>query len=287
MNGEVGTMGTQLAVVDTKPIETKLQVLRNRAESIEVVNQESYTLACQIALDGRKEVKAIGFVLDPGIQSAREHLDELRRQKAAFVDRVTPIIELASGKAEAWKAEERRKAAAEEERINAERRREAARIAEEERRKAEAQAEIDRKKREAEVEVARQQREKDLEEQRRLGEINKREMERQKKLAAAEAERQRQEAIEDAARARELAAEQAEEAKANFQEVKVKASVPTVAGIKARVNWKFRVINPSMLPRLYLMPDEVAIGQEVRRLKDKAAAEAKIPGIEVYSEDSI
>lgn len=248
-----------------KPIESKLAALMQHAQAIQVVDKDTYAAACQIVVSARKEIKAIGFVLDPGIASAKEHLDELREQKAAFIANVQPIVDLASGKAEAWKAEERRKAEAEAERINAERRREAARIAEEERKAAEAKAEEERRKMALEIAKAR-----------RAGELEK-----------AEADRLAKENAEKAAQAKALAAKQAQEAALHVPEAKVKPAVPVVQGIRARVNWKFRVVDSSRIPRSYLMPDEVAIGQEVRRLKDKTAAEAAIPGIEVYAEDSI
>ena len=43
---------------------------------------------------------------------------------------------------------------------------------------------------------------------------------------------------------------------------------------------KFRIINESLIPRQYMVPDLVKIGGVVRALKK----EAKIPGIEVYEE---
>lgn len=256
-------MGTGLlAPIDTKPIENTLALLDERATSIQVRDGESYALACQIALDGRKEIKAIGFVLDPGINSARDHLDMLRNQKAAFVNRITPSIELASRKAEEWKAEERRKATAEEERINQQRRAEAAQKAELERKAAEAQAKQDR-----------EQRERELAEARKAGEIGKREEARLAK-AAAEAE----------AAAKKLAAKQAAETAANVQDVTVAPSVPKVAGIRARVNWKFRIVDVNKIPRQYMQPNEVSIGYFVRETKQAGEV---IPGIEAYSEDSI
>ena len=157
---------SELARVDLKPIENKLELIRKRAEAIVVVDQESYALACAIVLEGRNEVKAIGFVLDPGINSAKAHLEKLRNDKAAFVNRVTPIVAIAEQKAEAWKADERRKAQQEADRINEQRRVEAQRRADEERREAEAKAKADR-----------EQRERDLAAARKKGEINKREQE--------------------------------------------------------------------------------------------------------------
>src|ERR1700689_2098502 len=246
----------QLAVV-----ESRLMELNRRAVEIAVVDAASYSEACQGALAGRKEIKNIGFALDPGIASAKSHLDDLKFQKSAHVDKWTPTVALYEQKAEAYKAEERRKAQIEQDRLNAIARVEAQRKAEEERKAAEAQAKLDR-----------EQRERDLEAQRKAGEINKREQEKLRKQAAA-----------DEAAARELAAKQAAETAADVKTVTVQPDVPKVAGIRARVNWKFRIVDAKKLPRNFLMPDEVAIGTEVRRLKNKEQAECTIPGIEVYS----
>lgn len=248
-------------VVKVQQIENQLGLLKSRAESVIVRDPDSYQVACQVALDGRQYIKNVGFELDPGIGSAKAHLDLLKTQKEKFIGPAKQIVEIAAQKAELWKSEERRKAAAEEERINADRRREAARIADEERKAAEKQAKLERERREAELKA-----------QREAGEIGKREAAKQAKLAA-----EAQEA------ANILAAKQALETAANVQQVKVDTFVPKVAGIRARVNWKFRIIDAAKLPRKFLMADEVAIGQYVRANKENAA----IPGVEVYGEDGI
>ncbi len=257
-------MSTQPAV-EIQKIEGKLATLRRQADELVVLNAEDYTIACQIALAGRAEIKAIGFALDPGIASARQHLDKLRQDKQMYVDRYQPIVEIATKKGEEWKAEERRKAEEEQRRINEERRLEAQRKAEAEQRERNRIAEEQRKLAEKEAEAAR-----------KAGEIGKREAERLKKEAAAAAERERERAAADAKAAAE-----------SVQEVKVAPSVPKVAGIRARVNWKFRIVDWQKIPRAYLTPDDVKIGGMVRAAKDKAKAEAECPGIEVYSEDSI
>lgn len=254
-----------LAAVDTRPIENKLATLKQRAEAIQVVDQESYAICCQVVLDGRAEVKAIGFVLDPGIDSAKQHLEKLKNDKAQFVNRVTPIVQMAEQKAEAYKAEERRKAAAEQERINAQLRVEAARKSEEERKAAEKEAEEERKRQEKAAADAR-----------KAGEIGKREEAKLKKQAQ-----------DDADRAKELAARQAEDAAKNVKTVTVAPSVPTVAGIKKRVNQRFEVVDAAKLPRAFLKADDVAIGEAVRKLKNPALAMTTIPGIRVWEEDSI
>lgn len=259
-------MSTQsVSIIETKAIESKLELLKRNAEAIQVVDGQTYTLACHIAVDVRAEIKAIGFALDPGIESAKRHLDELRNQKKSFLDRLTPIIDIATRKAEFWKSEERKKAQAEQDRINEERRKEAIRMAEEERKAAEARAEEERKQREKELKAAQ-----------RSGEVSKR-----------EAERLRKEAIEREAKEKRIAAEVAIAQASNVQEVKVAPAVPKVSGIKARVNYKFEIVNPNEVDRAFLMPDSVAIGEKVRRDKNPEKSQMEIGGIRVYTEDSV
>ncbi len=131
----------------------------------------------------------------------------------------------------------------------------------------EAARENERRRSEAQkkAEEDRKAREKEIEKQRKAGELSKREAERQKKEVAQET----------AAQALDV------------KEVTVDPNVPKIAGLKQRVNWYFRVVDASKLPRHFLRVDDVAIGQEVRRIKDKARAEAAILGIEVWSEDSV
>lgn len=247
--------------------EGKLAEFARYVATVAVTNQDEYSQVCTAIVAARSEIKKIGFVLDPGIASAREHLNLLLARKKSFVEKWESQINIGSRKAADWKEEERRKAEVEQRRLNEERRIEAARKADEERREREKQAEIDRKQREEEIESAK-----------KAGEIK-----------AREAARLKKEADEAAQRERERAAQEAEEAKraAEQETVTVKAAVPVVAGIRARVNWKFRVVDATKLPRQYMKPDEGAIGQVVRRMKDAKTAEALIPGIEVYSEDAI
>ena len=64
-------------------------------------------------------------------------------------------------------------------------------------------------------------------------------------------------------------------------------SVPKVAGIKARVNFKFEIVNPGKVNAGFLKPDEVAIGAKVRSDKDPDKSMREIGGIRVWTEDSI
>jgi hypothetical protein len=60
-------------------------------------------------------------------------------------------------------------------------------------------------------------------------------------------------------------------------------TTPKVEGISGRQVWKFRIINPALIPREYLIPDERKIGQIVRAMK----GETRIPGVEAYAEESV
>jgi len=116
----------------------------------------------------------------------------------------------------------------------------------------------------AELQVAeeRKAREKEIAKQLKDGEIKKREAEQLRKQADAEAEVTKQ----------------------NVAEVTVKPSVPVVGGVVMRTNWKFEIVDAARIPRSFCKPDEVAIGQLVRLLKEKERAEREIPGIRVWSE---
>ena len=248
-----------------KPLEAGLTTLRQRVEAITVRNAEDYVAVCELVKEGRSYIKDVGFKLDPGISSARDHLDFLRQEKEKYVGPAKQIVGIAERKGEDWKAEERRKAEEEQRRINEERR-----IA------AEQQAAAELVEREKQAAEERKRREKEIEEQRKAGEIKAREAARLAKEAREAEERERQRAAEDAAKTA-----------AEVKPVAVAPSVPKVAGIRARVNWKFKVVNANRIPREFLMPNEVAIGEYVRAKKNKAASEAAIPGIEVWQEDSI
>ena len=97
---------------------------------------------------------------------------------------------------------------------------------------------------------------------------------------------------EDRKLAEALAAEQSgnhEEAEAIINApvqpppVVVPKSVPKVAGMSIRDNWKFRITNEKLIPREYLKVDEVKIGQVVRAMKSAA----NIAGVEVYNEGTV
>jgi hypothetical protein len=121
----------------------------------------------------------------------------------------------------------------------------------------------------------------------------------QRRLAAARA---RQLAEEKAAREAEKAADKAHELIANGQEGKVaavvqkaaekieaiKATAPVVpdkpeADFSLRETWAFEITDAALIPRKYLLIDEVTIGKIVRAMKDQT----DIPGVRAYTVRSV
>lgn len=107
--------------------------------------------------------------------------------------------------------------------------------------------------------------------------------------ANAKNEKARKAAEEAAAKARaeaDKAAKIADERRKQAEDVQVIApvlssTVNKTDGIGARKNWKFEVIDESLIPRKYLTPDILQIGKEVRAAGDTLS----ISGIRIYSED--
>jgi hypothetical protein len=126
-------------------------------------------------------------------------------------------------------------------------------------------AEEDRKRREAEAERAR------IEAEARA--------EADKKLRAVE----KAEAKGDFAKAEAIAQEAVNVMEAKIEAAPVVPDAPVASGLSLRKVWKFKIKDAALLPREYLIPDEVKIGRVVRALKD----DAKIPGVSVYSEDDV
>lgn len=59
--------------------------------------------------------------------------------------------------------------------------------------------------------------------------------------------------------------------------------VPKLTNVGIRKIWKWRVVNKNLIPREYLMVDSAKITQLVK----STSGQIKIPGLEIYSEDSV
>jgi hypothetical protein len=63
----------------------------------------------------------------------------------------------------------------------------------------------------------------------------------------------------------------------------VTANIPQVSGVSSRKIWKFEIVDINLIPRVYMIPDEVKIGRMVRSTEGSVP----MPGIRIYSEDTI
>ena len=118
----------------------------------------------------------------------------------------------------------------------------------------------------------------------------------QQRLAdqAAAAERKRRETLEKQAAAHEAAgrAEKAEERRQAAAEVHVPTPIVETAvekqeGVATKVVWKFDIVDETLIPREFMMPDEKGILKIVAAYKNKANVEKLIPGIRAYPETII
>jgi hypothetical protein len=117
----------------------------------------------------------------------------------------------------------------------------------------------------------------------------------QEKLRKAEEDRLNEIAHKEAERLQKLAdkakargdQEKAESFEARAQETVsitpvVAPKVSKVEGIVIRKVWKFRIVDVNLIPRQYLIPNELMLGQMAKANKDTL----KISGLEFFSEDS-
>ncbi|MHB8109694.1 MAG: hypothetical protein ACYDHW_06650 [Syntrophorhabdaceae bacterium] len=114
--------------------------------------------------------------------------------------------------------------------------------------------------------------------------IRREEEARQREIARkAEEERRLQEALQAEKEGDAAAAQAIIEEPVYVPPVVIEKTTPKVQGISKQTIWKFRIVNESLIPRDYMMADQVKIGGVVRATKGSI----KIPGVEIYSEDII
>jgi hypothetical protein len=252
----------QTAISQVEDLKAALVPLEAEAKALKVENASEFEQAGLLLKRVRDNRKQGEWTLKPLKSIADTIKSFLRTTELSHSNKCEEIEGRIAGKMNDYKIRERELAAAEERRINEQRRIEAARAAEAQRKQDELAA--------AEV---RKQREKELAEAARAGEVKKREQARLQKEIEEHERLQREQAAKDA-----------EALKASVQEVKVAPATPKIAGLRQRQNWRYRIVDPTKVPREYLMPDEQKIGQAVRAWKKAGEV---IPGIEAYAEDAI
>ena len=98
-----------------------------------------------------------------------------------------------------------------------------------------------------------------------------------------EEERRLAQAVELEQQGETQAAAELIEAPIEAPAVVVAAAVPKVSGVSTRKAWKWRVVDARLIPYEYMLPDEKKIGAHARSMGEQA----RIPGIEFYSEDVV
>jgi hypothetical protein len=201
------------AITSTTALQATIDQMKREAGAVVVKTQEDYAAVASFLVRVRNVKKQIGFLLDPGIQSAQAHTNELREGKARYIRQIDDLDAIASKPAEDWKRTERLAAEKEQAQIN--------------------------KKRDAD------------------------------------------------------------------EQITVQASVPKVAGIRARVQYFAEVTDEDLLLRAFLIAHKKgekervkylrqfiqanyqALGKEAREVKNSAKLNATIPGVKFTDKDAV
>jgi hypothetical protein len=275
-------MSTQAMIQqDEQQFQTALDRFKAEAETITVKTAADCLTAKTKQREVRDYMKRVHGALDPFVEDAKSNWQRAKDRLARWLTPAETIDSILAGKVRAYEQAEREAAAAEERRLNEQRRLEAQRKAEEERKERERIAIEERAERERVAAAERKERERAAAAALKSGAIKKAEAERLKKEAAEEAARQKKAAAEAEQLEREQAARDAQAAAAKVEEVRVQPNIPTVAGVPTSSRrWKWRVVDESKIPDQYWILNELKINAEVRADKARTA----IPGVEAYQE---
>lgn len=213
--------------------------LINKAKELIVHDQQSADQATQLILLGKEMIKTIRNFFTPLKKAADEAKKKLLDAEKAELQKVEPYIEKLQASLTAWRLEQERK------------RREAEEAAR--------RAELERKR--LEEELLRK-----AEEARRLEEEKKR-------IEGEEAARKAREELE------RKALEEAAAKEAQIIPPPPVPEKPKTDGLTLRENWVFEIVDESLIPREYLVPDLTKIRKVVQTLKDRT----DIPGVRAYN----
>src|ERR1700723_1670116 len=115
----------EIVKVETEALDQGIARLRQEVNALVVKDNESFLVACNIKLAGQKYIKNVDSKLDPGIDSAKDHLNTLKNQKASYIIPAQEIVRIANDKGAEYKRLEREAAEREQRRIQLEREQEA------------------------------------------------------------------------------------------------------------------------------------------------------------------
>lgn len=237
-----------------------------RAAGLRVVDQESLTRANELLLAGKGMIKTIRDFFAPLKQDAHASWKGLCDKETSELAKVTPTVTFLDREIVNYRVEQDRIRREAEEK---------ARRQEAERRRLEAET-----LRKAEEAARRNQ----MEQERIDREAKARELQAKTRAVAekiqAEAERKRQELAAKAKEEQDAILDKAAAQEAKLEPLVVVPEKVTTNGSTLRHNWKFRVLDISLVPIEYILVNEVMVGKIGRVSEGKV----KIPGIEFYDE---
>jgi hypothetical protein len=245
---------TRLALTDQSKLTSVLAVLQHKAASIVVKDAETCLEAKTAQRDVRNYLKDVKAKLDPFVNSAKAAYDAAKDERARWLTPAEAIDEALAVKVKTYERIEREAAEAETRRVN-----------EHNRRAAEARAKAERAEADRLAAEVRKENEKRIAEAQKAGDLKKR-----------EAEKMRKEAAEAEARAKAIAAEEAARTAANVQTVTVAPSIPKVAGVPSRRNYRARIIDVAKIPDQWWIVDIQSLNAEAREQKKVGEI---IPGV--------
>ena len=260
-------------------LNRKLEALAKAANDlvVKIGDPGSYTAAAGLRTSLKAVEDAVKFQTGPRVAAAKEELERAKQEEATFLGPAKTILAIVDGKMTAYREEEKRQAKIEQDRKNAELRRQAQLKAEQDRIDAEKQATAFRKQQTDEINAKL-----------KAGEIGKREAARLLKLAGAGEEAAKQEAA-----ARE------EEAKNAPPQIEVRPAVPVVAGAPRNQTYYFAEVTDENaivrefvnatkperrgFLRQFIQVNEAAVSKFARDIKDSAKAASLLPGVKFSS----
>jgi hypothetical protein len=205
-------VATNLVKPDNNPDQkwsSRLTELKDKIRALVIQNADDLRLVNDLKNQAKAFIQQVGWEKDPIIQSAKDHVELLKKDKAKYVDPAEEVVEEAAKKMAEYNERKRLETEAETRRINEEKRIKAQREADELKRQADERARVEREaaqKRAAEekaeadriaeenrkaaakkAEAEQKAREKELEEARERGLISAREQKKAEKEAAEKA----------------------------------------------------------------------------------------------------
>ncbi len=255
-----------LATIDAPPeLRESVSACVKWSNDNSIATQADYQTTGEHLKQLKTQQKKADEFFDPVIKAAHETHKMLVSRKRLITDPLTQAEAVDKRKMLTFQQEEQRKADIERQRLQA--------IADEKaRREREIAEQAAAKQRQIEAEARA------TAEAARLSAEKATEAERKSLLAMADAADRKANAA-----AVKVEAKETQAAAAVAPVIQVQATDTKMKGVNTLTVWKFRITDASLVPRDYLMVDEVKLTKFAKAMKDGV----KIPGVEFYPEQAI